>query len=89
MFLKLVKLIGCVVILFLLNPHRALLFLVKMVALGLSWVAWRMEDLATWLDKQFERYRFKFWLIGKPFTVRLAKYERELVVELKKKGYLE
>lgn len=88
MFKPLVKIVGCVVILFLLNPHRALLFLVKMLALSLSWLAWRMEELATWLDKQFNYCRFKFWLIGKPFTVRLAKYEKELVVELKKRGYL-
>lgn len=73
-----------ILVLCVLNPHRASLMLVQLVAFVLSWFAWRLEDFAGWLDK-FRRKSVKSWfIVGEPISKHLRKTVEDLDKKLKK-----
>lgn len=76
-----IKAFFLILVLCVLNPHRASLMVVQLTSVVLSWLAWRLEDFAGWLDK-FRRKSVKSWfIVGEP----IANYLRKTVEDLDKK----
>ena len=86
MFKFILRMVGAfllVMVLAVLNPHRLILLPVRLIAAGLSWVAWRLEDFAEWVDDGVE------WLLKKLpvfFDKSLGKKCTEEIEYLKSQG---
>lgn len=79
------KSIFFLLVLMVLNPHRVLLIPLQMIAAVLSWLAWRLEDFASWLDKGVKYGRKNFWLISSSVSDKLQKQIGEIDKELIKR----
>lgn len=60
------------------NPHRMLLIPVRLVALGGSWFAGKLEDFSQWLGETCESLRRKMWLFGKPLSNKITEEMQQL-----------
>ncbi|UZZ64223.1 hypothetical protein A54_259 [Septuagintavirus sv54] len=58
------KIIFMLICLGILNPHRVLLALVHLIAAVISFIAWKLEDLANFMGKGVKKGMKKFWLFG-------------------------
>lgn len=84
--LKFMKVVGMLVVLIILNPHRALIILpAKVIAVSGSWLAWKLEDGCQWLSDAAESARQRFWIFGTSLSEKLEKEQRELNSLVEKK----
>lgn len=83
---KFSKIITLLMILMILNPHRALLIPLQILCCFGSWLAWRVEDLCKWVGKMIEKAQVKFWLFGKSLSETSKKELREIDEFLKGGG---
>lgn len=84
LILKLFKIIGLMLVMLILNPHRALLIPLFLFSAFGSWLAGKLEDLCSWLADLTEAAKVKFWLVGKPIQESLDKEINELDSMIKK-----
>lgn len=76
--LKFSKIITLLMILMILNPHRAVLIPLRILCCFGSWLAWRLEDLCKWVGKMIDKAQVKFWLFGKSLSETSKRELREI-----------
>ncbi|QPI18096.1 hypothetical protein POP15_048 [Pectobacterium phage POP15] len=75
---KFAKVIALLTVMILLNPHRALLIPLNLLALGGSWLAGKLEDGCQWVDGNIKYLRTKMWVFGRPIGDKLDEEMTEL-----------
>jgi|AGFS01.1.fsa_nt_gi hypothetical protein len=75
---KFAKVIALLTVMILLNPHRALLIPINLLALGGSWLAGKLEDGCQWVDGKIKYLRTAMWVFGRPIGDKLDAELEEL-----------
>lgn len=82
--LQLFKVMGLMLVMMVLNPHRAVLIGLFLFAAVGSFIAGKLEHLCQWLSDKTETARLRFWLFGKPIQAVLDREMDELDLLVKK-----
>lgn len=82
--LQLFKVIGLMLVMMVLNPHRVVLIVTFLLAAIGSWFAGKLEALCQWLADWTQEAKVKFWLFGKPLQKVLDREMDELDKRVKK-----